>query len=76
MLFICVFIYMEQGLVVTLIRLNFFGDPRISLDFRYRYRCFDTENCSVVTYILTLSDLLSDLVRHYDFPVPDAFLDL
>jgi hypothetical protein len=26
--------------------------------------------------ILTLSDPMSDLVRHYDFPVPDAFLDL
>jgi hypothetical protein len=25
---------------------------------------------------LTLSDPLSDLVRHYDFPVPDAFPDL
>jgi hypothetical protein len=25
---------------------------------------------------LTLSDPMSDLVRHYDFPVPDAFLDL
>jgi hypothetical protein len=27
-------------------------------------------------YSLTLSDPMSDLVRHYDFPVPDAFLDL
>jgi hypothetical protein len=26
--------------------------------------------------ILTLSDPMSDLVRHYDFPVPDDFLDL
>jgi hypothetical protein len=26
--------------------------------------------------LLTLSDPMSDLVRHYDFPVPDAFLDL
>jgi hypothetical protein len=26
--------------------------------------------------ILTLSDPMSDLVRHDDFPVPDAFLDL
>jgi hypothetical protein len=25
---------------------------------------------------LTLSDPISGLVRHYDFPVPDAFLDL
>jgi hypothetical protein len=25
---------------------------------------------------LTLSDPMSDLVRHYDFPVPVAFLDL
>jgi hypothetical protein len=25
---------------------------------------------------LTLSDPMSDLVRLYDFPVPDAFLDL
>jgi hypothetical protein len=25
---------------------------------------------------LTLSDPMSDLVQHYDFPVPDAFLDL
>jgi hypothetical protein len=25
---------------------------------------------------LTLSDPMSDLVRHYDFPVSDAFLDL
>jgi hypothetical protein len=25
---------------------------------------------------LTLSDPMSDLVRHYGFPVPDAFLDL
>jgi hypothetical protein len=25
---------------------------------------------------LTLSDPMSDLVRHYDFLVPDAFLDL
>jgi hypothetical protein len=24
---------------------------------------------------LTLSDPMSDLFRHYDFPVPDAFLD-
>jgi hypothetical protein len=24
----------------------------------------------------TLSDPMSDLVRHYDFPFPDAFLDL
>jgi hypothetical protein len=23
--------------------------------------------------LLTLSDPMSDLVRHYDFPVPDAF---
>jgi hypothetical protein len=26
--------------------------------------------------VLTLSDPMSDLVRHYGFPVPDAFLDL
>jgi hypothetical protein len=26
--------------------------------------------------VLTLSDPMSDLVRHYDFPVPNAFLDL
>jgi hypothetical protein len=26
--------------------------------------------------ILTLSDNMSDIVRHYDLPVPDAFLDL
>jgi hypothetical protein len=26
--------------------------------------------------ILTLSDSMSDLVRHYDFPVSDAILDL
>jgi hypothetical protein len=25
---------------------------------------------------LTLPDPMSDLVRRYDFPVPDAFLDL
>jgi hypothetical protein len=25
---------------------------------------------------LTLSDPMSDLIRHYDFPFPDAFLDL
>jgi hypothetical protein len=25
---------------------------------------------------LTLSDSMPDLVRHYDFPVPDVFLDL
>jgi hypothetical protein len=25
---------------------------------------------------LTLSDPMSNLVRHYDFPVPDTFLDL
>jgi hypothetical protein len=25
---------------------------------------------------LTLSDPMSDLVQHYDFPVPGAFLDL
>jgi hypothetical protein len=25
--------------------------------------------------LLTLSDPMSDLVRYYDFPVPDAFLD-
>jgi hypothetical protein len=25
---------------------------------------------------LTLSEPMSDLVRHYDFPVPDRFLDL
>jgi hypothetical protein len=25
---------------------------------------------------LTLSNPMSDLVRHYDFPVPDTFLDL
>jgi hypothetical protein len=25
---------------------------------------------------LTLSDPMSDLIRHYDFPVPDAFLNL
>jgi hypothetical protein len=25
---------------------------------------------------LTLSDPMSDLARHYDFPVPDAFPDL
>jgi hypothetical protein len=24
-------------------------------------------------FCLTLSDPMSDLVRHYDFPVPDAF---
>jgi hypothetical protein len=28
------------------------------------------------TEYLTISDPMSDLVRHYDFPVPDAFLDL
>jgi hypothetical protein len=27
-------------------------------------------------YPLTLSDPMSDLVRHYDFSVPGAFLDL
>jgi hypothetical protein len=27
------------------------------------------------TLKLTLSDPMSNLVRHYDFPVPDAFLD-
>jgi hypothetical protein len=26
--------------------------------------------------ILTLSDPMPDRVQHYDFPVPDAFLDL
>jgi hypothetical protein len=26
--------------------------------------------------ILALSDPTLDLIRHYDFPVPDAFLDL
>jgi hypothetical protein len=26
--------------------------------------------------VLTLSDSMSDLVRHYDFPVPDAFLEI
>jgi hypothetical protein len=26
--------------------------------------------------LLTLSDPMPDLVRHYDFPVPDDFLDL
>jgi hypothetical protein len=30
----------------------------------------------LVINLLTLSDPMSDLVRHYDFPVPDAFLDL
>jgi hypothetical protein len=25
------------------------------------------------TLTLTLSDRMSDLVQHYDFPVPDAF---
>jgi hypothetical protein len=25
---------------------------------------------------LTLSDSVSDLVRNYDFPIPDAFLEL
>jgi hypothetical protein len=27
-------------------------------------------------YLLTLSDPMSDLVRYYDFPFSDAFLDL
>jgi hypothetical protein len=31
---------------------------------------------SVMVQCLTLSDPMSDLVRHYDFPVPGAFLDL
>jgi hypothetical protein len=26
-----------------------------------------------VMHMLTLSDPMLDLVRHYDFPVPDAF---
>jgi hypothetical protein len=30
----------------------------------------------MATILLTLSDPMSDLVRHYDFPIPDAFLDL
>jgi hypothetical protein len=29
-----------------------------------------------VASYLTLSNPMSDLVRHYDFSVPDAFLDL
>jgi hypothetical protein len=29
---------------------------------------------SLLQHALTLSDPMSDLVRHYDFPVPDAFL--
>jgi hypothetical protein len=35
-----------------------------------------TENCWRVGRRLILSDPMSDLVRHYGFPVPDAFLDL
>jgi hypothetical protein len=31
---------------------------------------------TLVFLMLTLSDPMSDLVRHYYFPVPDAFLDL
>jgi hypothetical protein len=31
---------------------------------------------TVLSLPLTLSDPMSDLVRHYDFPVPGAFLDL
>jgi hypothetical protein len=33
-------------------------------------------NLFVQYMVLTLCDPMSDLVRHYDFPVPDAFLDL
>jgi hypothetical protein len=33
------------------------------------------EGVCVLT-VLSLSDPMSDLVRHCDFPVPDAFLDL
>jgi hypothetical protein len=36
---------------------------RSCLHVKYHYSC----------PILTLSDPMSDLVRHYDFPVPDAF---
>jgi hypothetical protein len=32
--------------------------------------------CTVMLLNLTLSDPMSELVRHYDFPVPDAFLYL
>jgi hypothetical protein len=31
---------------------------------------------TVFSFGLTLSDPVSDLVRHYDFPIPDTFLDL
>jgi hypothetical protein len=31
---------------------------------------------SKILLVLTLSDPMLGLVRHYDFPVPDAFLDL
>jgi hypothetical protein len=30
----------------------------------------------LTVFKLTLSDPMSDLVRYYDFPVPDTFLDL
>jgi hypothetical protein len=33
-------------------------------------------NCSIHELAVALSDPMSDLVRRYDFPVPDAFLDL
>jgi hypothetical protein len=33
-----------------------------------------TDHCMIT--LLTLFDPMLDLVRHYDFPVPDAFLDL
>jgi hypothetical protein len=31
---------------------------------------------SGITMVLTLSDPMSDLVRHYDFPVSDTFPDV
>jgi hypothetical protein len=29
--------------------------------------------CLAIILCITLSDPVSDLIRHYDFPVPDAF---
>jgi hypothetical protein len=50
----------------------------IKLRFQLSYICCHAYNkwYSYRTALLTLSDPMSDLVRHYDFPVPDAFLDI
>jgi hypothetical protein len=38
--------------------------------------CYDVMYYARYGLPLTLSDPMLDLVQHYDFPVPDTFLDL